>query len=57
MKPRAQLSKTCGRVLEDLGIGVLAGSIVAVSIVDFRFWYFLIVGATLVLGGIWLQDY
>lgn len=43
--------KIIGRWFEGLGIGIIAGSIVTFSIGEYRYWYFLIVGAVIIVLG------
>lgn len=45
-----------GRVIEGLGIGLVAGSVVSFAVIDFRFWYFLIFGAILTATGVILYE-
>lgn len=45
-----------GRFLENLGIAFVAGALLTFSMVDFRYWYFLLIGASLTVIGAYIYE-
>ena len=51
-----QRKRIVGRLLEGLGIGISGGTVVSFIMVEWKFWYFIIVSAFLIGVGIKLQE-
>ena len=50
-----QKRKIFGRWLENLGLGITAGGIVAFVMTNWKFWYFILAGALLIYLGAEMQ--
>lgn len=48
--------KVIGRWFEGLGLGIVAGGLVTFSIVQYKYWYFLIAGAIIAALGAYLYE-